>query len=306
MEFLWIGSLVVLLSTVLVRGRTIRESFRGHEWWAFPAGLALLLGAGLAGLSAHPENALKAASAAAIGRTAGLLVLAYAAWGWMKQYRRLARDRERLGQTNQALTKKVEALQGLESQQEAILTGIKNVGIEFLDTEMRMIWANAKSLEQTGNRPTDIDGRRCYAIRRGLDAPCSDCQTVEVLQTGEYRESETLKDDGCIYFVQSNPVRDAAGNLIGVLNADTDITDRKQAEMALRRSEAKYRTLVETISEAIYEVDAQGTINVGVFDVTVFGGLDGHDLPADHLSTGRVRPMSAHRDQADVAVSFAF
>ncbi len=274
MEFLWIGSLAVLLGAVLLSKRFPKGASHSNEWWAFPAGLVLLLAGGMAGLAAAPTGGVfHAASLASFGRTAGLLVLVYAAWGWMKQFDRLAGDRVRLGETNQALAEKVESLQLLESQQEAILTGIKNVGIEFLDTEMRMIWANTKSLGQTGNLSRDIDGRRCYEIRRGLDAPCPDCQTVAVLQSGEYREGEMHKDDGRIYFVQSNPVRDKNGKLIGVLNADTDITDRKAAERALRRSEEKYRTLVETVSEAIYEVDANGTIiyiSTGVIKIMGF------------------------------------
>ena len=37
-------------------------------------------------------------------------------------------------------------------------------------------------------------------------------------------------------------------------------------------------------------------------DVPVLRGLDGHHLPADHLRRGRVRAMSAHRNETDIAM----
>jgi PAS domain S-box-containing protein len=260
MELVWVGSLAILLVAALAAGRSRRYSSVPLNRWVVPTGIGLLLLSGAAGFGAGPRDVGMIASVTAVSRTAGLLVLVFGAWGWMQQFDRQLRDNDRWAESRQALEARIAGLLNLERQHESILTGIRNVGIAFLDAEMRLVWANTRSLAQTGNTNEDIDGRRCYEIRRGLTAPCADCQTLEVFRTGEYQESEARKEDGRIYFLQSNPVRDDDGNLIGVLNADTDITDRKTAEMALRRSEEKYRTLVETISEAIYEVDAQGTV----------------------------------------------
>jgi PAS domain S-box-containing protein len=57
-----------------------------------------------------------------------------------------------------------------------------------------------------------------------------------------------------------SPVLDGKGNLIGYRGSDTDITDRKLAEEALKESEEKYRSLVENINDVVFSVDIEGKI----------------------------------------------
>ncbi|HSD84362.1 MAG TPA: PAS domain S-box protein, partial [Anaerolineae bacterium] len=65
---------------------------------------------------------------------------------------------------------------------------------------------------------------------------------------------------------------DAAGNLIEVQAVGRDITDRKQAEEALLRSQQLYRMLVETLPDAIGLFDAQLNLEmINSAGVTLFG-----------------------------------
>ncbi|MDD1693124.1 MAG: PAS domain S-box protein [Methanoregula sp.] len=56
------------------------------------------------------------------------------------------------------------------------------------------------------------------------------------------------------------PLIDATGSVIGVLGHSHDISNRKQAEEALRESEEKYRLLVENTHDIIYMITPDGIL----------------------------------------------
>ncbi|WP_408035104.1 PAS domain S-box protein [Tolypothrix bouteillei] len=58
-------------------------------------------------------------------------------------------------------------------------------------------------------------------------------------------------------YVRGVPILDVAGNVREWIGTVTDISDRKQAEIALRDSEQKYRNIVQTANEGIWLIDAE-------------------------------------------------
>jgi len=68
--------------------------------------------------------------------------------------------------------------------------------------------------------------------------------------------------DGCEREVEwyDKILKDANGNVVGLLATGQDITERKKAEEALRESEERYRNLFENAGEGIITLDLDGRI----------------------------------------------
>jgi PAS domain S-box-containing protein len=84
----------------------------------------------------------------------------------------------------------------------------------------------------------------------------------DVLARGEVVHTETVRrrKDGTLVDVAFtySPIRDASGEIVGISAIARDIGDRKRAREALAESEAKFRAIVETTEEWVWEIDERG------------------------------------------------
>ena len=87
-------------------------------------------------------------------------------------------------------------------------------------------------------------------VRQAIDE-----QQVVHLETVRMREDATPVDIAYTY----SPIRDSAGTVVGISAIGQDVTDRKRAEAAIRESEAKFRSFVETTEEWVWACDVQAT-----------------------------------------------
>ena len=86
-------------------------------------------------------------------------------------------------------------------------------------------------------------------------------RAIEEGKCFEYDLEAKLLDGKHVYFSATmRPLKDAHGKVVELFGTVQDITERKQAEEALRESEEKYRMLFTGAREAIFIADAESGI----------------------------------------------
>jgi PAS domain S-box-containing protein/putative nucleotidyltransferase with HDIG domain len=106
-------------------------------------------------------------------------------------------------------------------------------------------------------------------------------ETERIKETGEISNTEyrLLARDGRVVWIRDRvaSVRDNAGSLAAWQGLMLDITERVQAEMALRESETKYRTLFENVPDGVYRTTLDGkilTANPALVDMLACDSLE--------------------------------
>ncbi len=152
-----------------------------------------------------------------------------------------------------------EALKKAEREKALILDSIAE-DVIYQDKDHRIVWTNRTAGTSASLTAEQLVGRYCYEVWQKRSKPCVGCPVTKSLETGQPQEGEMVAPDGRIWLIRGYPVRDEKGNIIGVVEVTLEVTKRKRAEEALRESEEKYRSLVDTSPDPITLTDLDGKI----------------------------------------------
>jgi len=111
--------------------------------------------------------------------------------------------------------------------------------------------------------PGDIIGKSDFDLFPPDKAGVFYAEEQNIIKTGRPMVNKevvgTRRDTGQPHWSLSTklPWRNSAGEIIGIIGANRDITDRKIAELALQESEARYKAIFESTRIGIIFADAQ-------------------------------------------------
>ena len=128
------------------------------------------------------------------------------------------------------------------------------------DPDGRIRYCNEAFLFASGQTREQVIGSTMKELGVA-DAAANEREDRAVMRTGEVRQSdkwfETPAGPKRMILTRS-PLRRDDGSVSGTVTSAVDITERFEAEQAVRQSEARFRTLFEKAGDAIFIIDPSG------------------------------------------------
>jgi PAS domain S-box-containing protein len=152
------------------------------------------------------------------------------------------------------VTELEEAHQAIADEKErmGVILGTLNTGLALMDREFNVLWVNNTLAQLFPEK--ELVGEICYQIAEGRTSPCEQCGAEMAFADGLVHETEGYNStiERWVQIV-SLPIKDARGQVTQVLEATTDITERKQTEAARDSYLEELRALKEQLErENVY------------------------------------------------------
>ena len=176
------------------------------------------------------------------------------------------------------------------SRADLLIQSLTDYAIYMLDPDGIVSSWNVGAERLKGYTPDEIVGQhfsRFYSpedVERGLPARV----LAAALAEGRFEaEGWRIRKDGTRFWanVVVVPVRDATGRHIGFAKITRDLSERREAEQALRRSEERFRLLVQGVTDyAIYMLDPEGRVSSWNAGAERFKGYSADEIIGEHFS----------------------
>jgi len=143
-------------------------------------------------------------------------------------------------QLQQEIAERKEAekkLRESEAEKKAILHGMTAI-VRFVNKDREIIWINKAGLASIEKSLDEVIGHKCFEFwGENANAPCENCPAEKVIKYKKPAQAIKHFPNGSVWDFRSEPVFDAHGNMVGMVELGNDITEKSRLETALRHSE---------------------------------------------------------------------
>ena len=136
-------------------------------------------------------------------------------------------------------------------------------GVSIMDSSLTILKAN-QAMERFYAEAIPQVGKKCHEAYHQRDYPCTACFSLEAFQHKKVCSMivPRMTGNGQRLWLElfSYPLLDEAGAVDGVVKFARDITARREAEEALRRSEESLATVLQSIGDGVIATDLAGGV----------------------------------------------
>lgn len=151
-----------------------------------------------------------------------------------------------------------------ELRKQALVFESLTESVILIDNLGRIVDCNPATVKMYGYSKEELIGKHPDILHKPEDRHEFPIKIVEGLlyESGWSGETHFVRNDGSegIRELTTRPVCDSQGQAVSAIAVSRDITERRRAEMELRRSEARNRAFLESIPDAIFQFQRDGTI----------------------------------------------
>jgi histidine kinase len=127
--------------------------------------------------------------------------------------------------------------------------------ITVQDRNLRLLSFNGEFRRRFGPNP----GEYCYHAYKGRDEKCSQCPVERTFQDGQPHQGEETgfnRDGSKVHWIfKTSPIKNTEDKIVAVLEMSLDITERKELEEKLEKSERKYHEIFNHIPNPVFVLD---------------------------------------------------
>lgn len=170
------------------------------------------------------------------------------------------------------------ALKHRETERSVIIDSMEQMVAYYPADSLKLQWVNLAVIRNTGMSEDELIGKYCYEVWHGRDEPCHLCPVTHAMRTREVESGEQRTPDGKVWKLSAYPIIDDEGNMLGVVEVGTDITElrdstvqlvesRRELEKRVRERTAEiihlhelYRTILDGLVSGVWVTDADDVI----------------------------------------------